>query len=130
MAAPNPPVSLMRGFFFSRSAVMRTAAAVTLAALLVLAMGNSPAQQGKAPPAKADPVEELQAEALKNNTDIKVAEAKVRLAEAELEQVRSHLKAKVAVAYAEVEAARVGAREGFDRYSRALKAVQHASHLQ
>lgn len=96
---------------------MRTILAIALASLVVISVG--PAQQPNPAPAKADPLEQLQAKALKNNPNIKVLEAKARLAEAMLEQERAHLKAKVAVQFAEVLAARAGVAEGKERYDRA-----------
>lgn len=71
------------------------------------------------PPAKPRSLEELQTEALKQNFDVKIAEAKLRLAEVELERARAVVKAQVATAHAELDAAVAGEGEGHNRYKRA-----------
>lgn len=98
---------------------MRRFLAVSLIAAFSLSTGVSQSQVRNDPPAKPDSLEALQAEALKNNPDIKVALAKLRLAEAKFERVRTNLKLQVELAHAEVEAARAGFAEGNERYKRA-----------
>lgn len=97
---------------------MRTVCLYALIAGVLLSMGTTTAQDAKEAPSKPPTLAELQAAALKNNGDIKVAEAKVRLAEAELDRVRAHVQAKVAVAFAEFEATRLAMAEGTERYQR------------
>jgi hypothetical protein len=87
------------------------------------AHGQQPADPNKpqgdpGPPGKLS-LEELMAKALKQNPDILVAEAKVRLAEVELNQVRQQILAKVAMAYAEVKVAQVYLQEAEVRLERA-----------
>jgi hypothetical protein len=89
--------------------------AVSLAALLfgaVLAFGQQPApaagdktDQGKEQPAKSK-LEEMLEKALHNNPDVRLAEAKVAEAEAELNRARLQVVQKVASAYQAVEAQR------------------------
>jgi hypothetical protein len=62
-------------------------------------------------------LEQLLAEALKNNPDLRVAQAKVRTAEAERDQLRLKLVQEVTVAHAELERARAavaGAKSQLD----------------
>jgi multidrug resistance efflux pump len=61
-------------------------------------------------------LEKLQAEAIKNNPGMKVAEARLRLAQAKHDRARVNLLAQVTVA--EVEAARSGHMVGMERYER------------
>jgi hypothetical protein len=63
-------------------------------------------------------LEDLLAKALKQNPDILVAETKVRLAEAELNQVRQLVLAKIVAAYADVDAAKAILREAQARLDR------------
>jgi hypothetical protein len=78
------------------------------------------AQQAKGDPKQPAPagLEELLAQALKQNPEIKVAEAKVRLAEAELSQMRQHVLAKIIAAHAEVQAAQAILQEAESRLAR------------
>ncbi len=99
---------------------MRPFFAVPLMAVFCLSAGLIPAQVRNDPPTKADSLEKMQADALKNNTDVKVAEAKLKLAEAQLEQARAKLMADISVAFAEAEAARAGFEEGNHRYEMAM----------
>ncbi len=71
------------------------------------------------PPAKPRSLEEMQAEALKNSHDVKVAQARLRLAEAELERTRAIVKAQIVAAHADLEAALASENEGETRYKRA-----------
>ncbi len=64
-------------------------------------------------------VEKLHAAALKNNPEMRVAEAQLRLAEATFAGARATLQAKVAAAHAEVQAARAAEAEGDERLKRA-----------
>ena len=100
---------------------MRRFLVVSLIAASCLCARTSHSQDRKDPPAKVDPLDELLAEAMKHNHDIKVAEAKLKLVEAKLERTRAKLKAKISVVYAEVEAARAGFAEGKMRYDRAYQ---------
>src|SRR6266550_8528267 len=70
---------------------------------------NSPSGLGTAPPAAAKPaapstLEEMLAQALKNHADIRVAEAKVREADALLEQARLQVAQKVITHYHALQA--------------------------
>jgi outer membrane protein TolC len=100
---------------------MRRVLAVSAIGVFLLSAGLGQSQIAKLPPTKLTVVEELQAEALKNNPDIMVELAKLRLAEARVERVRTIVKLRVAWAHAEHEAARAEFAEGQDRYGRALK---------
>src|SRR5262245_25936147 len=75
-------------------------------------------KDAKQPP-RLESLEALQAEGLKNSHDIKVYEAKVRLAEAELAAMRAKVLAKISAAHAEVEGAVVSEKEGRIRLKRA-----------
>ena len=99
---------------------MRRTLAVSLIVVFCLSIGSTPAQISKEP-AKPDSLEQLQAEALKNNADIKVAEAKLKLAEAVFERVRANLNAKIATAYAEVESTEAAVFEGRGALRRAAE---------
>src|SRR5262249_27530994 len=99
--------------------------------LLVLGSVNVPSAQepapDKQPKAKKgeallqpDTLERLVADAAKNHPDVKVAEARVQLEQAKLEQTRAHLKAQIAIAFADAEAARAANKEGHNRWIRAL----------
>src|SRR3984957_10391985 len=59
-------------------------------------------------PAKKSLLEEMLEQALRNNPDIKVAEAKLHEAEAELNRTRLAVTQKVATLYAALDAARKG----------------------
>jgi hypothetical protein len=97
---------------------MRRFLAISVIAAFCLTVRVSPGQVGKEP-AKSDPLEELQAEALKNNADLKVEEAKLKLAQAKFERAQVQLKAQVGIAYAEFFAAQAGEKEGYERFNRA-----------
>jgi hypothetical protein len=72
-------------------------------------------------PKKADPLEQLIAEALKNNPDIRVADARLRAAEAEASRARMKLISELTALHADIEAAEAGVKEGEARYERAKK---------
>jgi hypothetical protein len=74
--------------------------------------------------AKAAALEQLIAEALKSNPDIRVAEARVNEVAAELDRVRMKTTADVAALHADIIAADAGVQEGNDRHQRALKLKQ------
>lgn len=81
---------------------------------------DAPKKPDKIPAeAKAGTLEQLQAEALKNNPDLRVSEAKLRLAEAEFARDRANLLANIRGAFAEVEVARVAEAEGMNRFQTA-----------
>jgi hypothetical protein len=65
-------------------------------------------------------LDQLIAEALKNNPDIRVAEAKARESEAQLQRARMKVAADITILHAEIEAAKAGLEEGHDRYKRAI----------
>jgi outer membrane protein TolC len=103
---------------------MRRFLAFCLIASLCLSAGtvrtqapnDAPKKVDKAPAdAKPGTLEQLQAEALRNNPDLRVSEAKLRLADAEFMRDRNRLLTQVAAAFAEVEATRGGAAEGMER---------------
>jgi hypothetical protein len=60
------------------------------------------------------------AEALKNNPDIRVAEAKVREAEAELNRTRMKVVSELSLIHAEIQAAQAEVDEAKHRYDRAI----------
>jgi multidrug resistance efflux pump len=91
--------------------------ALTTAGVPIATAGKDKKAEQPAP--KMETLEQIQAEALRNSADIKIAEIKVRLAEAELEGARLALKAKVAAAHADVEAAAAAEKEAHVRYGRA-----------
>jgi hypothetical protein len=76
--------------------------------------------EGKKEPAKPAALEQLIAEALKNNPDIRVAEAKSREAAAELDRVRLKVASHVAILHADIKAAEASLAEGKSRYDRAM----------
>src|SRR5262249_13800877 len=80
---------------------------------------DSPPKQA-APPAPAK-LEELLSQALKNNPDISVAEAKRREAEAELNRTRLVVLQKVAAFHANRHAAQATVQEAEARYDRIVK---------
>jgi hypothetical protein len=63
-------------------------------------------------------LDELLAEALKNNADIRVAETKVREAEAELYRARMNLLGRIIMQRAEIAAAQAAAEEATSRFQR------------
>jgi Surface antigen variable number repeat len=69
--------------------------------------------------AKESTLEQQIAEALKNNPDIQVAEAKLHTAEAELRRVRMRVASEISTLRAEIHAAQAALEEGEDRYQRA-----------
>lgn len=72
----------------------------------------------KEPAKKAEMLEQLIAEALKNNPDIRVAEAKLRVAEAEAERARIKLIAELTTLHADIEGAQASAEEAKKKYQR------------
>ena len=66
-------------------------------------------------------LEQLIAEALKNNPDIRVAEAKVREGEADLARTRMRVVSELTLLQAEIDAATSGELEGRERWTRALQ---------
>jgi hypothetical protein len=111
----------------SKSIVIGTLAAALLSITPVSAQPVGPS------PGKSDPnqpgakgqepttLEEMLAHALKYNPDIQVAEVKVRLAEAELNQVRQQVLAKIVAVKAEIDAAEAVYREAEARLERLEK---------
>jgi hypothetical protein len=66
-------------------------------------------------------LEQLIAEALKNNPDIRVGESKVRDAEAELQRTRMKVLSEITVLHTETQAAQAAVEEAARRYERAKK---------
>src|SRR5437879_1415136 len=66
-------------------------------------------------------LDELLAQALKNNPDIRVAESKVREAEAELYRARVNTLNRVVMLRNEVQSAKAAAQEATARYERELQ---------
>src|SRR5437660_3054330 len=104
---------------------MRLPAVKALCVLVVVA-GLIAAQEGevgpksKGPP-KSPTLEELLAKAAKDNPDIRVAESKVREAEAELNRARLMVTQKVVKAYHEIAAHKMLVAEAQANLDRALK---------
>ena len=94
---------------------MRRFLPLVVIATLWFSPSTSWAQGEKKPAVKPATLEQLQAETLKNNHHIKVAEAKLRLAEAELVRTRADLKHQIAIAHADFEAALAAEEEGLIR---------------
>src|ERR1043165_7448227 len=90
----------------------------------LLASGTSDPKKSPEQPKKGHeklpPLETLVAEMLKTHPDIRVAEAKLRLATAALESERRTLIAKLGILYADIHAAEASADEGEIRLKRAL----------
>jgi hypothetical protein len=80
---------------------------------------------GQEKKAGKDTLESLQADGLKNNHDVKVFEAKVRLAEAELARVRANLQAEIGKAYRELQVAIIVEKESQIRLQRAELAFKN-----
>ncbi|MCI0380530.1 MAG: hypothetical protein L0215_23330 [Gemmataceae bacterium] len=74
----------------------------------------------KAEQKKSGSIEDLLSQALKNNPDIKVAEAKVREAEAALNKARHEVVAKVMLKNAEIKAVKISLDEASRRFERAM----------
>jgi hypothetical protein len=72
-------------------------------------------EKDKKPPT----LEDLLGQALKNNPDIRVAEAKVREAEAELNRMRLQVTQKMAIKHSEIEAGRAVVAEASAKFERA-----------
>lgn len=70
---------------------------------------------------KSPSVAELQAEAIQNNLDVRVAEAELHLAEAKYARAHGNLQARVALAIAEVESARREVEHAFPKVELARK---------
>jgi hypothetical protein len=70
-------------------------------------------------------LDELLAEALKNNADVRVAETKVREAEAELYRARMNLLGRIIMQRAEIGAAQAAADEATSRYQRDAALAQN-----
>ncbi len=82
--------------------------------------GRHPSDAGKKDtPKTAEKLEQLIVEAFKNNPDIRVAETKLRLAEAEAARARLKLISEIAGLQADIETAQAVAEEGKKRYDRA-----------
>lgn len=77
--------------------------------------------------AKPMTLEQMKAALLKNNPDLRLAEAKLRLAEAKFARTRDQLLSKLEIAYAEVEAARRAEDEARIRYLRAIELFNNKS---
>jgi multidrug resistance efflux pump len=67
----------------------------------------------------AESLEEMLQQALKNNPDIRVAEAKVRETQAERERTRLYVAGEVQSLLADINAAKNAEKEGYDRWVRA-----------
>lgn len=114
-----------------RRTIARAAAVLTA---MMLAGGVYAQQQAPQPPPAAPKpaqpapgsLEELLAQALKNNPDIRVADAKVREAEAELHRARLGVANKVATLYHSIEGLRKVRDEVQQRWQRAERLHQQA----
>jgi hypothetical protein len=96
-----------------RKAVVSVAALVGLLGWGVLALGEDKKGKGKPAPdkKKSDPkLADLLAEAQKNSSDLRVAEARLLLARAELDRARKQVLQQVATLYQELEGAKALAR--------------------
>lgn len=89
--------------------------------------GASPSGPTKKNEEKPASLDQLIAEALKNNPDLRVAEAKVREAEAELYRTRIRVTTDLQGVHAEIEAAEAGHKEALIRWKRAEKLFQSGS---
>ena len=76
---------------------------------------------------EASKLEQLIAEALKNNPDIRVAETKLRLAEAEAARTRLKLISEITSLHADIDAAQASADEGKIRHDRAVQLYNNKS---
>jgi hypothetical protein len=110
---------------------------VDLLALVLIGTGASvlcgqqpasqkPASTDKAAPAKSK-LEELLAQALKDNPDIRVAAAKYSEAEAELNRVRLQVLQKLLTVHRALENAQESVRVWQDQYDRGMKAVKEGA---
>jgi Protein of unknown function (DUF1549) len=81
--------------------------------------GNKQDPDKKEQAKKTDTLEQLIAEALKNNPDIRVAETKVFAADAEAARTRLKLVSEITSLHADIEAAQAGVNEGKERLNRA-----------
>ena len=105
---------------------MRPIQSLAVLAILLIGVTQCHAQsdvKDKKDP-KADSLEQMQAEALKNSHDIKVHEAQVRLVQAELDRSRAILKTQIAITHAHAEAAQAGCEVGKAHYDRAARLFQ------
>src|ERR1700686_3062482 len=73
----------------------------------------------KEPAKQATALDQLIAEALKNNPDIAVADAKVREVEAEARRVRMKVAGDISLLHAEIEAAKAAEKEAQALYNQA-----------
>jgi hypothetical protein len=117
-----------------RTWIERAGAAVLLSLLLAgAAPGQSSAQTqsstppAEAPPAKPSRLEEMLAQALRTNPDVRVAAAKVSEAEAELNRVQLQVVQKVVQAYQAVEAAQAMAEYRTKDYQRVKRLAEQGS---
>jgi len=97
---------------------------VGLALVLVLLSGGllrSQAQEKKKPNPKDAELEDMYQQALQKNADIRVAEARVREAEAELDRIRQQVLHKILKFHHDVDAAKALAEEYRARYERELE---------
>jgi len=81
-----------------------------------MATGEKDAQ--KPEPAKLESLEALQAKALQNDLDIKIAEAKLRVAQLELERTQMKLKSRLAKLHGDLKDALAEEKVAVNRYLR------------
>src|SRR5262245_20759456 len=72
-------------------------------------------------------LDELLAQALKNNPDIRVAEAKMREADAELYRARVNILNRVVIQLGDIRSARAAANEATARYEREVQLSQRGA---
>lgn len=94
-------------------------AALTASAAVRAQTPTSDPTKEKETPKKSETLDQLIAEALKNNPDLRVVEAKLRLDELEAARARMKLSAEITQLHADIEAAQAAAKEGKARYDRA-----------
>jgi hypothetical protein len=109
-----------------RTTVKLTLALVALLPGGALALGQQASKGAPAKPAKPAPgsLEDLLSQALKNNPDIRLAEAKVREAEAELNRARMLVAQKIVALQHSIQVAEKTRDEAQARYDGALKLFQ------
>jgi hypothetical protein len=93
------------------------------------------AAKKKAAAAEQASLETLIAEALKNNPDIRVAEAKLHEAEAELQRMRLKIASDIACVHAEIQAAKVALEQATAHFARlktllVAKGISHEDYIE
>lgn len=106
---------------------MRSKSVLLAATLAALLLNSHPLQSQTINVPKQQSLEDLQAQALKQNAEMVVAEAEARLAEAKLHLVRQQIAAKVAAAYADVKVTQAVFNESEARLERLLVLLRNKS---